>query len=346
MRRNIQGFLLVFLPLLMWALSFPSLKVLLDEVDPLTLASLRFFIAMPVIYGFYVHESKKRDRALGLKKERKDIRARIRNWLRTTMDSAAFVSALSKLKKKDRVMLFAFAMFNVVFPNILQNYGMQSTSSGITSIIQGSGPIFTVVLAMIFLGERITRRQAGGIILAFIGSLLLVSGGEMDLDGSTICKLLILLSAISYAISGILAKKLLVTRNSAEMTFKSFTIGVIVLTSLAFILEDPFKLLGLGIVYWQHILFLALFPTGFAYIFWYRALKSVPLSRLAISVFLIPVMAVIFSFLFLGETLGWFSIATGCMVILGVLISQYEAVKKGLRPLSVSSATISSDEKP
>ena len=52
------------------------------------------------------------------------------------------------------------------------------------------------------------------------------------------------------------------------------------------------------------------------------------LSKLAISVFLIPMMAVIFSFVFLGETIGSFTLLTGGMVIIGVVIAQIEAMRK------------------
>ena len=134
--------------------------------------------------------------------------------------------------------------------------------------------------------------------------------------------LLILLSAVSYAISGVLAKKPLKKLYAVEVVFKSFVIGGFILISLAILIEGADELTSIGFISWQHILFLALFPTGLAYIFWYRAMMFLPLSKLAITVFLIPVMAVFFSYVFLGEYLEPFSIVTGAMVIVGVVMAQ------------------------
>jgi len=298
---------LIFLALIMWALSFPSIKVTLREVGPLTLAALRFVIAIPIIYAFYLVETAKRRKKIG------NLREQGRK------------AGEKKRRGDQRYMLYGFAIFNVILPNIFQNYGMQSTGSGVTSIIQGSGPVFTIFLAALFLKERLTRFRISGMVLAFVGSVLLVTGGEMNLSGSTMGKFLILLSAISYSISGVIAKKLLMSLDSAEITFFSFLYGGLVLFLAAVLIERPLYLMELGAFYWGNIMFIALLPTGLAYIFWYRAMKDIPLSKIVISVFLIPVMAVIFSYLLLGEEIGLFTLGTGAMVIAGVLIAEYDS---------------------
>ena len=298
---------LIFLALIMWALSFPSIKVTLREVGPLTLAALRFVIAIPIIYVFYLVETAKRRKKTGKRR------------------GQGKKAGEKKRRGEQRYMLYGFAIFNVILPNIFQNYGMQSTGSGVTSIIQGSGPVFTIFLAALFLRERLTRFRISGMVLAFIGSVLLVTGGEMNLSGSTMGKFLILLSAISYSISGVIAKKLLMSLDSAEITFFSFLYGGLVLFLAAVLIERPLYLMELGAFYWGNILFIALLPTGLAYIFWYRAMKDIPLSKIVISVFLIPVMAVIFSYLLLGEEIGLFTLGTGAMVIAGVLIAEYDS---------------------
>jgi len=381
MRKDDLRYFLVFLALVMWALSFPSLKVVLDEVEPLTLASLRFLIAIPPIFLFYLHETKLRnDRgggessgstgstgtqepavdqekargpgagwvsgwvtgwvtgwatglrtgwAAGLKtgwaRELKTMTRGLKTGQKEAEDPDPDQSpstSPSRLTPKEKLFFIAFSLFNVVFPNIFQNYGMQSVGSGVTSIIQGSGPIFTLILAMIFLGERMNRQQMMGVALAFIGSFLLVTGGRPVMDGSTIGKILILLSAVSYAISGVLAKKLLKKMFAAEIVFKSFLVGGTLLALMAIFIEGGDEFTTIGFISWQHILFLALLPTCVAYIFWYRAMMFLPLSKLSITVFLIPVMAVVFSFAFLGELLEPFHVVTGAMVIVGVVVAQ------------------------
>jgi len=364
-------YVLVFLALVMWALSFPSIKVVLDEVEPLTLAAIRFVIPLPIIFLFYSHELRSRGLRGGREKERGYASRKeesggitdrrrieeeigevkcVRNGIgKKSGKEKIFEKNIGVLVKRERVgkgggkkehdvLLFAFfGIFNVVLPNIFQNYGMQTTPSGVTSIIQGSGPIFTILLAAFFLREKLTHPQVFGVILAFVGSLLLVTEGRASFDGSTWGKFLILLSAVSYAISGVLAKILLRKHYAAEITLKSFLVGGSMLIIAAFLIENPLELGDLELLYWEHILYISLFPTCFAYIFWFRALVHFPLSKIAITIFLIPVMAVIFSFIFLGEEIDMYTVITGIMVITGVIISQsfgkkaasYGAKKKG-----------------
>ena len=348
----------------MWALSFPSIKVALEEVDPLTLAAIRFIIPLPIIFVFFLYE------------ERESMGGRYegghRRWNRWSRGSGKGNSGKEELERnegeegehskegqerreggkgeqskegQDRIdgeegkgfrgwlsgffaherrmtgYLMAYALFNVIVPNVFQNYGMQTASSGVSSIIQGSGPIFTIFLASVFLREHLSKPQLFGIMLALAGSLLLVSGGNLEFDGSTTGKVLILLSAISYAISGIFAKIILRDLRAGELILKSFLIGGSILACCAIILEDPVKILELEALYWYHIAFISLFPTCLAFIFWLRALKILPLSKMAIMVFLIPLMAVIFSSIFLDEEVTMFTAGTGSMVILGVLIA-------------------------
>ena len=292
----------------MWALFFPSNKIVLKEVGPWTLAGIRFLIPMPLILLFYSMEKKERPEKNGKEK------------------------SIRYLVLPEVLMLMGFAFFVVILPTISLNYGMQTTPSGLSSIIQGSGPIFGIMFASFFLKERLTGHQIFGVVVAFIGSTFLITEGNLGFGGSTAGKLLVLLSAVSYAASGIFGKKLLMKFHPVEITFIAFLIGGPILVIIAFLLEDPFQLIGLEMKYWGHILFISIFPTCLAFICWYKAMKFLPLSKLVIPVFLVPVMAVMFSFVFLGEVIGLFSLLTGGMVIAGVVVSQIGGLKgeKGL----------------
>jgi drug/metabolite transporter (DMT)-like permease len=313
MPKGVAKYLLVFGALISWALSFPSMKVVLDEVDPLTLGALRFIIPIPIIFFFYHLDRKKQLEAsneiVG------SMKSRIIYFWTGGGEEPAESSRMA-------VMLVAFGLFNIAFPNILQNYGMQTTESGIASIIQGSGPIFAILLAVLFLHERLNNVQIFGVCMATVGSILLVTEGEAGLGGEMWGKFLILLSAVSYAISTILGKKLLETWQAMELTFKGFIIGGTSLALSAILLEDTGKIFSIETVFWGHILFLALLPSCFAYIVWYRAMEVLPVSKLIITIFLIPVMAVIFSVLLLQEEISLNTVITGGMVIIGVIIAE------------------------
>ena len=321
MERDTIRYVLVFFALIMWALSFPAIKFVLEAVDPLTLAAIRFIIPLPLIYSYFRYEQfaggKRSENSSCNQWNKYGLVAVIRNRLKREGHGSE-----STREWGNAGLIWAFAIFNVVIPNVFQNYGMQSTPSGVSSIIQGSGPIFTILLASVFLRERLTYFQIFGIIVALVGSILLVSGGELQFDGSVIGKLLILGSALSYAISGVFGKISLKEIGAGELTLKSFLIGGIILTIGALMIESPLDLLKVEGQYWAGILYIAIFPTCLAFIFWFRALKYLPLSKLSISIFIIPLLAVIFSWIFLKESVSYFTVGTGSMVIIGVAVAQ------------------------
>src|ERR671932_2735145 len=87
--------------------------------------------------------------------------------------------------------LFAFALYNVAL-----NYGQLTASAGAASLIIASIPLFTALLAVGFLGERLGARGWSGIAIGFFGVAMITVGGE-DGFGINAGALLVLLAAIS-----------------------------------------------------------------------------------------------------------------------------------------------------
>jgi len=279
----------------MWSFSFPLIKIVLDNgVPPITLAAIRAIVFIPIIIFLLIKNGKK------------NIPASKEDWL----------------------IYISIGLFTIILPGILQNTGMMYTTASASSIIQTSGPIFTILFAIVILKESAGKKKIIGSLCALMGTIFLVINldGNINLfDTSVYGNFLILLSGISYAISSIITKKGLERKNPLQILGFSSLIGFIVL-SLISSFEKPLEvIITLSIETWFAIFLLALFPSFIAILFWYMAMMKEEISRLVSFIYLMPVFAVIFSYILIGEIISIQTILFATLIIVGVAIAQKNA---------------------
>jgi drug/metabolite transporter (DMT)-like permease len=290
--KRIFYFIMVLSAILMWSFSFPLIKIVLDDgVPPITLAAIRAIIFIPILLFLLFKYGKK------------------------------FIS----FNKEDWLVYLGIGLFTIILPGILQNIGMKYTTASVSSIIQTSGPIFTIILAIILLNESADIKKIAGSILALIGTILLVISTDKNInifDISVYGNFLILLSGISYAISSIITKKGLEKKNPIQILGFSSLVGFIVLSIISSF-EEPFNvIINLSIQTWFTIFLLVLFPSFIAILLWYEAMIKEEISRLVIFVYLMPVFAVIFSYILIGEIISIQTVLFATLIIFGVALAQ------------------------
>jgi drug/metabolite transporter (DMT)-like permease len=291
-RKKIIYVLLVLSAVLMWSFSFPLIKIALQNgVPPVTLAALRTLIFIPILAFLLI------------KHGRKGIPTTWEDWF----------------------IFLGIGIFTIILPNILQNIGMMYTTASVSSIIQTSGPIFTIILAVFFLGESSDVRKITGAIVALIGTVFLIISRdkEFTLAGLMVYgNFLILLSSVSYALASIIAKKGLGRIKPIELLGFSTFIGFLALSVTA-IPENPLSVISnLSAEIWMAIFLLAVFPSFIACLVWYEAMVNDEVSRLIVFVYLMPVFAVLFSYVLLGETVSLQTMLLAALVIGGVALAQ------------------------
>ena len=277
----------VLTSIIIWALSYPLVKILLNEgIPPLTIALLRHLVFIPLL-------------------------------------PIALARGKINYSRKTWLILISLGIFTVFLPNVTQNIGMIYTTASMTSIIQSSSPIFTLILAFIFLGEEKSLNKVIGAIIAMIGIVFLVSGGRVELTGTTFGNVLILISSISYAVSGVIIKKGLEEINPLHLLCFEITFGFLFLLPATLLMEDIHMIFYFDLFDWFLILILAIFATAVAGLLYYLVLMDVELSRLSIITYLIPVFAVIFSHLLLKETISKSAIIFTLIAIAGIAIASF-----------------------
>jgi len=278
---------LILMSMLIWGVSYPVVKILLNSgMQPITLATLRNLIFIPLL--FYILAGKR----------------------------------YARYSRSDVILCVALAFFTVFLPNISQNIGMKYTSASISSVIQSTSPIFTVMLAFIFLREARTLNKIVGSLVGLIGTVFLTTGGSFDFDATVFGNLLILISSISYAISGILIKVALSRIDPLDLLCFEIIFGFFMLLIPNMALEDLSAVISLSFDVWMYILFLSVFAGFLASIMYYMVLREEEISHLAIFSYLIPVFAIISSYIMLHETLGVKEIFFTMVILSGIVITE------------------------
>ena len=280
--------ILLIAAVVLWGLSFVATKLCLELMSPPEIIAGRIVLALIVL----------------------GIIARFKRL--------SFV-----LLKRRWKLLLASAMILVVHL-LIQVEGMKTTTATNTAWLITTIPVFIAVLSYLFLGEKMTPRQIGGIIVATFGVLVLVSRG--NLSSLEFIKSygdwLVLASCLTWSIYTILGKRL-----EKE---NPLAVAIMILATTAIVIVPPvlttsgwkfyFKLPAVQTI---ALLFLGIFCLGLSYWFWFEGLKRISAGRVGTYLYLEPLSTMLAAPYFLDESITSSLLIGGILVIFGVWLVQY-----------------------
>jgi len=272
---------------IIWGSSFFWIRIALDEIGPVMLVAFRLLFGM-----------------LGL---------------------VAAIAILRPDLPRQRsvwVMLLILAVTNTAFPFILISWGEQFIESGVTSLINGSVPILTLIIAHFFLAdERITLQRAFGIITGFGGLVLLVSRGfgEADFQAHLFGQLAVLLASLSYAGSAVFVRRSMRSISPIIQAFVTVSAADLIVWVLVPITESPVTFPVLPIT-WIGLVWLGLFGACIAYMLYFYLIQSIGATKTSLVTYGTPVVAVFLGVTFLDERLDWQLIAGAALIFAGIYI--------------------------
>jgi drug/metabolite transporter (DMT)-like permease len=274
---------------LIWGTSFLWIKIAVSEVSPFVLVGFRTLFGTLGMLGI-----------IFLNKKLKLTWRSLRPWLG----------------------IFAFIGFiNVALPFVLISWGEQYIPSGIASVMNSTTPLFTIILATIFLkDDRLTLPKALGLLTGFGGVVLLFLP---ELSSSRIENLLglgaVLVASASYAASGIVIKRKVHGLASELQVFLQYAFAVLMIWGITLGVERPVILPALPLT-WTALLWLGLLGSSLASSLYFTLLHSVGPTRASTVTYVPPLVGLLLGAIFLGESLGWQTLIGGALIVIGIML--------------------------
>ena len=213
--------------------------------------------------------------------------------------------------------LAAAGFFTVFLYTLALNAGSRTVTAGVACLLVNVGPIFTAIIARLFLGERIGFRGWLGMLIAFAGVVLVASGMKHGLrwDGDVG---LVLLAALAQAAWFSVSKPLLARHGAFETTCRTIWLGVIFLLPFAGTAWREWSAAPLAAI--AAVVYLGVFPAAIGYVTWAYVLSRMPASRAASLLYLVPPIAFTIAWIWLGEQPTVIALLGGAPIIAGIAL--------------------------
>tara|TARA_B110000285_G_scaffold234476_1_gene311582 strand:- start:1985 stop:2863 length:879 start_codon:yes stop_codon:yes gene_type:complete len=278
----------VFLLLLLgaiWGSSFFNIKIATYSYEPYTLALIRVVLAT------------------------------------STMLTVAFFYKIKICAFSKNWKIYAIVgLCNITIPFSLIAIGTNKIDSYLAAMLMSTTPMTGSILAHFFTkDEKITFLKSLGIILGFVGILLLFFDKLIINKSNYLFVLIILLGSTFYSISGIMILRYLKKSGNINVTTSTMIWSVITLLPLSFIFENPLESTP-TLESTLSLIYLGVIATGFAWWLRFRILSKNGIVFQTQVAYLIPIFGVIFGALILDEQITWKVLASLIIIMSGIYI--------------------------
>lgn len=217
--------------------------------------------------------------------------------------------------------LIMSAFLNITTWVLMMGFALTILPASEAAIIAYTSPIWTVLLAAVFLGERLTVVRVIAVVGAFAGIIALLGGSTAQ---ANIAKLpgyaLALATAVTYALGTIFLKRFPVGLPPLTSASWQLGLGCLPVALLGLLFERP-DIAVLSIIGWSTIAYNIIIQQCVGYACWLAALHRLPASVAAIGTMFVPIIGVLASAYALGEPLGPAQIAALVFTVGSVLLA-------------------------
>lgn len=281
---------------LIWGGSFFLNAVILTELPTLTLVAARVSLAAVTLWGF--------------------------------------AAILGRFRGLTPAVWAAFAVMGFVnnaIPFTFIVHAQTSISSGLASILNATTPLFTILVAGVFLAdERFSVLRLVGVAFGLLGVVLMIGTDALDGIGTSVwAQIFSLGAAVSYGFASVFGRRFRALGiDPIQVAMGQVTMASLMLWPVAFTLERPQDLVMPSAAVWGALGMLSVICTACAYILYFKVLERAGATNISMVTFLVPVSAILLGILFLDETLhishvlGMLLIGLGLIIIDGRMFSR------------------------
>jgi drug/metabolite transporter (DMT)-like permease len=273
--------LALIVALILWASAFAAIRVGLRGFGPGQLALLRFSIASVALLIY----------------------------------SLATGQPLPSARDLPVMILLGFLGFFVYHVGL--NAGETAVPAGAASFIIASVPVFSTLLAVIFLRERLTALGWTGVVISFSGVALISLGSGTGLRFEP-AALFIVLAAIGESVYFVLQKPHLTRYTGLQLTTWTIWTGTVCMLVFlpGLVRQVPVAPVSATLA----VVYLGIFPAAIGYVLWSYALSRSDVSRVTSTLNLSPILSLLIAFFWLGEIPTVPSLIGGLITIAGVIV--------------------------
>jgi drug/metabolite transporter (DMT)-like permease len=218
--------------------------------------------------------------------------------------------------------LAVVALLGIVIPFSLISWGEQTIDSGLAAILNGTVPLFAIVLAALVLAdEPITVNRLAGLVVGFAGVVLLTAPGLRDGFGGSLPGQLALIGAsISYGAAGVYARRTVRGVPALTSAFLEVGIAFVITVVLAAAFGGPWATrVDGGTV--LSVAWLGLIGSGLAFLAFFYLLDRWGATRTALVAYLLPVVGIVLGVLVLQESVTLPMLGGTALIIGGIALA-------------------------
>lgn len=293
----------------LWASAFVFIRIGLKGFHPGSLALFRYLIASGGMFFLYIFSTKR-----------------------------------SRVALKDIIPLLLTGIVGIGIYNITLNYGELTVTSGISGFIVSLIPVGVMLLAVLFLKEKVSTQGWVGMGVCVLGIILISvahTSGQEVMDQGVI---FLLIAAFSGAIYSVLSRSLAVKYRPIELT--SFIIWGGTLVMLIYLPQLKKDLATASLEATLAGVYLGIFPAIVAYAAWSYVLRQIPASKASSFLFSLPLIATLLGWLLLGEVPDLLALVGGVIALTGAFIANKGKLLTNKKVSSVSTYEDSSGKNP
>ncbi|MBN2899313.1 MAG: DMT family transporter [Clostridia bacterium] len=283
-----NNYILMSFAAVFWAGAFIAGKLGINELSPIMLTYLRFLFASIILFGVM-------KRHMGT------------DW---------------RLSKSDYKMVLQLSVVGMIGYHLPFFLALRYTTASKAAMINASNPLITAALAALFLGDRLTMKRIGYILIAFMGVLLTITDWQIfDILHLGVNKgdLIMLFASCCWSSYSVLVKSATAKMHPLKLSTYTFIGCVLLLTPFALkemILDHA---LNVSAGAYAAVIYMAVFPTVLGYTIQQLSIKEIGPAKTALFINLVPVFSTVLAIAFLKEAVNPINILSGLMIIGAVI---------------------------
>jgi drug/metabolite transporter (DMT)-like permease len=252
---------------LIWGTTWPIIKIALNEIDPFSMRSCTYVLGGLTLL------------AVCLVTRRSIHIPNLRTWGHVLIAST----------------------LNIVSFPLLTAFGQMATTTSRVSILAYTMPIWSVVLARIFLGERLKRMQTIALVLCMAGLAILIY--PLTANGVPLGVVLTITAAISWAGGTVYLKWAHIEADPVGVAMWQVVIAFFIVLGFTLLYQGGVSYRGAHLEALSAMTFSGIMGTGAAYGLWFAVVRRLPATTASLGVLSVPVVGVVMSMILLGERL-------------------------------------------